>query len=226
MTTTTCVIGAHGGIGQAVCERLERTPGMRVIGMDRDGPIAIDVADPASVERAFASARSHHPVLDALVVTSGILDRAKLHDLSLETWNRVLAVNLTGPFLCCQAAQHWLRDGGRIVLVGSLAGRTGGVLTGTAYAVSKGGLESLTKSVAQELAPRGITVNCVAPGAVDTPMVRGNPPEALAAMAAATPLKRLAQASEIAAAITYLLSEDAAYVTGSVLAVNGGIRMD
>jgi 3-oxoacyl-[acyl-carrier protein] reductase len=226
MSTTTCVIGARGGIGAALCERLARDPDAHVIGMDRDGPIPIDVADPASIEQAFAAARSEHPVLDALVVASGILDRAKLHNLDLASWNRVLAVNLTGPLLCCQAALHWLRDGGRIVLVGSLAGRTGGVLTGTAYAVSKGGIESLTKSIAQELAPRAITVNCVAPGAVDTPMVRGNPPEALNAMAAATPLKRLGKASEIAAAIAYLLSEDAAYVTGSVLAVNGGIRMD
>lgn len=226
MTRTVCVIGAQGGIGRAVCERLAGEPDIERIEMDREGPHTLDVADPESIARAFATARARHPVLDALVITSGILDLGKLRTLDLATWNRVLAVNLTGPFLCCQAAQDWLRDGGRIVLVGSLAGRTGGVLTGTAYAVSKGGLESLTKSIAQELAPRGITVNCVAPGGVDTPMVRGNPPEAIASMSAATPLKRLAKASEVAAAITYLLSDDAAYVTGSVLAVNGGLRMD
>ena len=226
MTKTFCVIGARGGIGSALCERLGAEPDTTVIGMDRDGPIPIDVADPSSITRAFAAARSAHPVLDGLVVTSGILDLGKLRNLELETWNKVLAINLTGPFLCCQAAQSWLRDGGRIVLVGSLAGRTGGVLTGTAYAVSKGGIESLTKSIAQELAPRGITVNCVAPGGVDTAMIAGNPPEAVASMKAAAPLKRLAQASEIAGGIAYLLSDDAAYVTGSVLAINGGLRMD
>jgi 3-oxoacyl-[acyl-carrier protein] reductase len=226
MTKTFCVIGARGGIGSALCERLGAEPDTTVIGMDRNGPIPIDVADPSSITRAFAAARSAHPVLDGLVITSGILDLGKLRNLELETWNKVLAINLTGPFLCCQAAQSWLRDGGRIVLVGSLAGRTGGVLTGTAYAVSKGGIESLTKSIAQELAPRGITVNCVAPGGVDTAMIAGNPPEAVASMKAAAPLKRLAQASEIAGGIAYLLSDDAAYVTGSVLAINGGLRMD
>jgi 3-oxoacyl-[acyl-carrier protein] reductase len=226
MNKTICVIGARGGIGSALCERLEKDIDTAVIGMDRDGPIPINVADPASIDRAFAAARAAHPVLDALVISSGILDLGKLRSLDLDTWNKVLAINLTGPFLCCRAAQSWLRDGGRIVMVGSLAGRTGGVLTGTAYAVSKGGLESLTKSIAQELAPRGITVNCVAPGGVDTPMIAGNPPEAIASMKAAVPLKRLAQAEEIAAGIGYLLSDDAAYITGSVLAINGGLRMD
>ncbi len=226
MTKTTCVIGARGGIGSALCGRLRGAPGATVIEMDRDGPIPIDISDPASIATAFNTARAQHPQLDALVVASGILDLGKLGNLSLETWNRVLAVNLTGPFLCSQAACSWLRDGGRIVLVGSLAGRTGGVLTGTAYAVSKGGIETLTKSMAQELAPRSITVNCVAPGGVDTPMISGNPPAAIDSMKAATPLRRLARADEIAAAIEYLLSDGAAYVTGSVLAVNGGLRMD
>jgi len=226
MNKTVCVIGARGGIGSALCERLRRDPATTLIEMDRGGPIPIDVADPASIALAFDAARVSHPVLDALVITSGVLDLGKLRNLDLETWNRVLAINLTGPFLCSQAAQTWLRDGGRIVMVGSLAGRTGGVLTGTAYAVSKGGIESLTKSIAQELAPRGITVNCVAPGGVDTAMIAGNPPEAIASMKAAVPLKRLAQASEIAAGIAYLLSDDASYITGSVLAINGGLRMD
>lgn len=152
--------------------------------------------------------------------------RADAGGRSRDRWDEVLAVNLTGPFLCCQAAQDWLVDGGRIVLVGSLAGRTGDVVTGTAYAVSKGGVESLTKSLAQELAPRRITVNCVAPGGVDTPMLAQNSPEAQEALRAATPLKRMATADEIASAILFLASEGAAYITGAVLPVNGGVRMD
>jgi 3-oxoacyl-[acyl-carrier protein] reductase len=224
MKKVICVVGSHGGIGAALCERLQAH--YQVIGMDVDGPIPIDLADPTSIERAFASARAQAPQIDALAVTSGILDLDKLATLSLAQWNRVLAINLTGPFLCCQAAQGWLRDGGRMVLTGSLAGRTGGVLTGTAYAVSKGGIESLTKSMAQELAPRRITVNCVAPGGVDTPMVRRNPAESVKLLEGATPLKRLGSPHEIAAAMAFLLSDDAAYITGEVLAVNGGIRMD
>ena len=225
MTKVACVVGAAGGIGGAVSRRLEKE-GYTVLRMDVGGPVRIDLADVSSVEAAFAEARRQAPQLDVLVVASGILDLGKLASLTLEQWNKVLAVNLTGPYLCCKFARDWLRDGGRIVLVGSLAGRTGGVLTGTAYAASKGGVESLTKSVAQELAPRRITVNCVAPGGVDTPMMARNTPEGLAAMKAATPLKRMALPEEIAAAIGYLASDDAAFVTGAVLPVNGGLRMD
>jgi NAD(P)-dependent dehydrogenase (short-subunit alcohol dehydrogenase family) len=161
-----------------------------------------------------------------LVVASGILDLEKMSTLSTDRWNKVMAVNLTGPFLCCKAARTWLIDGGRIVMLGSLAGRTGGVLTGTAYAASKGGVESLTKSVANELAPRRITVNCIAPGGVDTPMLAQNPAEQKAKLAAATPLGRMATADEIAATVVFLASEQAAFITGAVIPINGGIRMD
>ena len=226
MDKTACVVGASGGIGAATVDRLSKAGYSKVLRMDLDGPIRVDLAEPSSVETGFDEARRLAPRLDALVVASGILDLEKLAATNLERWNRVLAVNLTGPFLCCRLARDWLNDGGRIVLVGSLAGRTGGVLTGTAYAVSKGGLESLTKSVAQELAPRRITVNCVAPGAVQTLMLDRNSPGSLEAMKAATPLKRVAQPEEIAAAIAFLASDDAGFVTGAVFPVNGGLRMD
>ena len=226
MDKTACVVGASGGIGSATVQRLERAGFSRVLRMDRDGPIPIDLADISSVEAAFAAARRDAPRLDALVVAAGILDLGKLAGTTLERWNQVLAINLTGPFLCCKLARDWLADGGRIVLVGSLAGRTGGVLTGTAYAVSKGGVESLTKSVAQELAPRRITVNCVAPGGVDTPMLARNTAEGLAALKAAAPLKRVAQPGEVAAVIAFLASDEASFITGAVVPVNGGLRMD
>jgi 3-oxoacyl-[acyl-carrier protein] reductase len=226
MDKTACVVGASGGIGSATVQRLERAGFSRVLRMDRDGPIRIDLADVSSVETAFAAARRETPRLDALVVAAGILDLGKLAGTTLERWNQVLAVNLTGPFLCCKLARDWLADGGRIVLVGSLAGRTGGVLTGTAYAVSKGGVESLTKSVAQELAPRRITVNCVAPGGVDTPMLARNSAEGLAALKAAAPLKRVAEPAEVAAVIAFLASDEASFITGAVVPVNGGLRMD
>jgi 3-oxoacyl-[acyl-carrier protein] reductase len=226
MDKTACVVGASGGIGSATVQRLERAGFSRVLRMDRDGPIRIDLADVSSVETAFAAARREAPRLDALVVAAGILDLEKLAGTTLERWNQVLAVNLTGPFLCCKLARDWLADGGRIVLVGSLAGRTGGVLTGTAYAVSKGGVESLTKSVAQELAPRRITVNCVAPGGVDTPMLARNTAEGLAALKAAAPLKRVAEPGEVAAVIAFLASDEASFITGAVVPVNGGLRMD
>jgi 3-oxoacyl-[acyl-carrier protein] reductase len=226
MSKAACVIGANGGIGSAVVRALTRDGWSPVLRLDQDGPIPIDVTDEISVTRAFDQARRQAPSLGLLVVASGILDLDKLGALSLERWNKVLAVNLTGPFLCCKAARTWLVDGGRIVLIGSLAGRTGGVLTGTAYAASKGGVESLTKSVANELAPRRITVNCIAPGGVDTPMLAQNSAEQKARLAAATPLGRMAMPDEIAASVCFLASEAAGFITGAVLPVNGGIRMD
>jgi 3-oxoacyl-[acyl-carrier protein] reductase len=226
MSKAACVVGANGGIGSAVVRALTQAGWSPVLRLDQVGPIAIDVTDEFSVQRAFDQAQREVPSLGLLVMASGILDLEKLATLSAERWNRVLAVNLTGPFLCCRAARTWLADGGRIVMIGSLAGRTGGVLTGTAYAASKGGIESLTKSVANELAPRRITVNCIAPGGVDTPMLAQNSPEQKAKLAAATPLGRMAMPDEIAAIVCFLASEQAGFITGAVLPVNGGIRMD
>ena len=230
------VIGASGGIGAATVTRLA-ADGWDLITLDRPQAvsgatppaIAVDLADPASIAHAFsqvAAQVAQRGPIDLLAVCSGIVDSDKVATVSLAHWQNMLATNLTGPFLCCQHSYPLLRDGGRIVLLGSLAGRTGGVLTGAAYAATKGGLESLAKSMAQELAPRRITVNVVAPGAIDTPMLRAHSEERKQGMAQSTPLKRLGQATEIASAIAYLASDDAGFITGTVLHVNGGIRMD
>ena len=194
--------------------------------MDLNGPIAIDVADEPSVNAAFTSAKTRSTKLDLLVVTAGIVDNSPTVDLSPARWARVLAVNLTGPFLCCRAALGWLADGGRIVLFGSLSGRTGGGVTGVAYAVSKGGVETLARSLARELALRRITVNCIAPGAIQTPMFASNSANAQAAMIAATPLKRTGTPDEIAGVVAFLASDDAGFITGATLGVNGGLRLD
>lgn len=233
------VVGAAGGIGQAIVTRLAADGYAPLILMDHNKEalfeianstggiaISIDLTDAASVAEAFATARAQVPEVYGLILAAGVVDNAKLADLDLARWEAILSVNLTGPFLCAQAARSHLCDGGRIVTLGSLAGRTGGVITGTAYAASKGGIEALTKSMAQELAPRGITVNCVAPGAVETPMLAAHPPERKAAMSASTPLRRMGQPAEIAAAVAYFLAPEAAFATGAVLAVNGGLRMD
>lgn len=232
------VVGAFGGIGAATVARLV-ADGWEVVALDRPqassagggaAPVLdIDLADPASVVRCFeavAARVAERGPIDLLAICSGIVDSEKVATVSLAHWQTMLATNLTGPFLCCQHSYPLLRDGGRIVLLGSLAGRTGGVLTGAAYAATKGGLESLAKSMAQELAPRGITVNVIAPGAIETPMLRAHSEERKQGMAASTPLKRLGQPEEIAGAIVYLASADAGFVTGTVLHVNGGIRMD
>jgi 3-oxoacyl-[acyl-carrier protein] reductase len=232
------VIGAFGGIGAATVSRLA-AEGWDVVAMDlpQTTPahnvaslvLGIDMADPASIAASFDSLAAHvaqHGPIDLLAVCSGVVDTEKVASVTLAHWQNMLATNLTGPFLCCQKSYPLLRDGGHIVLLGSLSGRTGGVLTGAAYAASKGGIESLAKSMAQELAPRGITVNVIAPGAIETPMLRAHTAERKQAMAASTPLKRLGQPEEIAGAIAYLASADAGFITGTVMHINGGIRMD
>ncbi len=238
VSRTAVVVGAFGGIGAATVARLV-AEGWDVLALDRPQAITaqsgaalaveIDVADPSSVARCFATVArrvADRGPIDLLAICSGIVDSEKAGTVSLAHWQNMLATNLTGPFLCCQHSYPLLRDGGRIVLLGSLAGKTGGVLTGAAYAATKGGLESLAKSMAQELAARQITVNVVAPGAIETPMLRAHSAERKQGMAASTPLKRLGQPEEIAAAILYLASADAGFVTGTVLHINGGIRMD
>jgi len=232
------VVGAFGGIGAATVSRLA-AEGWDVVAMDlpQTAPantaaslvLAIDMADPASIARGFdalAARVAQHGPIDLLAVCSGIVDTEKVASVTLAHWQNMLATNLTGPFLCCQKSYPLLRDGGRIVLLGSLSGRTGGVLTGAAYAASKGGMESLAKSMAQELSPRGITVNVIAPGAIETPMLRAHTAERKQGMAASTPLKRLGRPEEIASAIVYLASADAGFITGTVMHINGGIRMD
>jgi NAD(P)-dependent dehydrogenase (short-subunit alcohol dehydrogenase family) len=232
------VVGAFGGIGSATISRLA-AEGWDVVAMDlpQSAPISspaslvlgIDLADPTSIAQAFEALSLYVATagpIDLLAVCSGIVDTEKVASVTLAHWQHMLATNLTGPFLCCQLSYQLLRDGGRIVLLGSLSGRTGGVLTGAAYAATKGGIESLAKSMAQELAPRGITVNVIAPGAIETPMLRAHTFERKQSMAAATPLKRIGQPEEIAGAVVYLASADAGFITGSVMHVNGGIRMD
>jgi 3-oxoacyl-[acyl-carrier protein] reductase len=231
------VIGAFGGIGHAVTSGLEQAGWRPVLAMDRPEmlptesssaivPLPIDLANPDAIDNAIEAARKHSLRIKALVVTAGIVDTTRSADLSHDRWAEILAVNLTGVFFAVQASLTWLADDGRIVLLGSLAGRTGGVITGPAYAASKGGIESLTKSLAQDLAPRRITVNCVAPGAIETPMTANHPPERKAAMDEATPLKRHGLPEEVAAAVAFLLSDGAAYITGATIPINGGIRMD
>lgn len=229
------VVGGASGIGAATARALAEA-GDWVIILDRDAQAAaalagaigaraltLDVADAGSVARAFAALEAP---LHGLVVSSGVVDTGKLASLDPARWNEILAVNLTGVFLCCRAALPLLAEGGRIVTLSSLAARTGGVITGAAYAASKAGVEALTKSMAQELAPRAITVNCVSPGAIDTPMTARHPAEQKARYDAIVPLRRHGRAEEVAAAILFLLSEEASYLTGAVIPVNGGVRMD
>jgi 3-oxoacyl-[acyl-carrier protein] reductase len=232
-----CIVGACGGIGRATA-RLLVGSGTKLVLIDKDetalGLLAreldaaahtADFRQTETIGAAMTAAREKTPKIAGLVVASGVVDTTKLASLTLARWDEILRVNLTGVFLTIQAAQSWISDGGAIVTTSSLAASTGGVITGTAYAASKAAIEAMTKSVAQELAYRGIRANCVSPGAIDTPMTAPHPESAKRAYEAAVPLGRYGHADEAAAAICFLLSRGAGYMTGAIVPVNGGIRM-
>ena len=234
-----CIVGAGGGIGLATAAAFQAADYGPLLLMDLPGPgleraaaetgatpLAIDLRDAARIETAFDAGRRLAPRLDALVLVSGIVENHNVASMTPDLWASILAVNLTGPFACVQAADSWLADGGRIVLLGSLAGRQAGGVTGPAYAASKGGVEGLTKNLARYFVPRRITVNTVAPGPIDTPMLDAHPPERMKALADSIPFGRLGRPEEVAALVQFLCSPEAGYITGCILPINGGLRME
>jgi NAD(P)-dependent dehydrogenase (short-subunit alcohol dehydrogenase family) len=191
---------------------------------DRTLAIHCDVSDAAAVAAAIAAVNSHFGRLDALVNNAGIAVFAPLLETEDEDWNRVLAVNLTGPFLCTKAAASLMREhgGGAIVNITSISAVRASTLR-SAYGTSKAGLAHLTKQLAVELASLGIRVNAVAPGPVDTAMAKAvHSPEIRADYHDAIPLNRYGLEEELAEAIYFLCSDRASYITGQVLAVDGG----
>jgi len=189
-------------------------------GGDAEG-IGTDVADPASVEAMIAAAGER---VDALVCAAGLFHAGTAEQTTPEEWNRVIAVNLTGSFLCARAAIPRMRPGGgSIVLLSSSTGAHDALPGAVGYVASKGGVVMLAKALAVDHAAEGIRVNAIAPGPTDTPMLRGlmSEPERQA-FGQSLPVKRLGRAEEIAAAVLFLAEDGASFVTGAVLAVDGG----
>lgn len=196
--------------------------------------VACDVADEASVNAAFAAARDRYGVIDILINNAGQAPSAPFKRTTLAFWNNVLATNLTGAFLCTQAALPDMLDAkwGRIVNVGSVCSLKGYAYV-SAYVASKHGLLGLTRALAHETAKRGVTVNCVCPGYVDTPIVTESverltsktslsADEAHASLIQFNPQGRIITPEEVASAIAYLCSDAAAAINGAAVPITGG----
>lgn len=181
--------------------------------------VCADISDPDQVERMFKECGS----ADVLVNNAAIAPPACLTaDLSVQQWQRVIDVNLNGTFYCTQCAvRSMMFTGGRIINISSVWGVCGGACE-TAYSASKAGIIGMTRALARELGSCGITVNCIAPGVIDTPMNAHLSPQELAELAQRTPLGRIGTPQEVAAAAVFLASEGARFITGQVLGVDGG----
>ena len=243
------VTGGATGIGAATVERLAaegarvgcaynksragaETLVARLTGLGLEVFAArVDVTDSQAVRAGVAAVSEHFGAPISILVNNAgdNINPAPVDEMDESTWDLVLDINLRGTFLCCKYVVPGMKTagGGRIVNVGSISARTGGGPGGAHYVASKGGVEAFTRAMAMELAEYAITVNSVAPGVIYTPIhERTNTPESLERLRQNIPLKRLGKPEEVAACIAFLASDEAAYITGENIAVNGGKRLD
>lgn len=237
------VTGGGQGIGRAIAGALANR-GASVAVLDRDGTlaevvaaelgagcvgVAVDVADLGATSTALGRLIAGWGRVDILVNNAATLSTVPFHELDEAEWDRVMAVNLRAAYGTCRAvAPAMMRQGsGRIINIASVAGKRGGGLLGSAaYATSKAGLLGLTKALARELAPHGVTVNAICPGPVHSAMTDTMAADLRTRALGLVPLGRFARPDEVAAAAVYLSSDEAAFVTGETLDVDGGLTMD
>jgi 3-oxoacyl-[acyl-carrier protein] reductase len=236
------VTGASRGIGRAIATRLaeqgavvvaaarenhaEATAAEIVAGGRRAEAVSLDVTDAAAVQALPGAIVDRHGRLDIVVSNAGVTRDQLLMRMKRDEWDAVIATNLTATFALAQAAMRPMlkQRGGRIIAVSSVVGQMGNAGQ-TNYAASKAGLIGFAKALAREVASRGITVNVIAPGMVDTDMTRAIAEKAQVDWAQQIPLGRLGSVDDVASAACYLASDEASYITGHVLAVNGGMYM-
>ena len=185
---------------------------------------AADVSDPGAVAELFARVEAALGPPDVLVCNAGVAWQGLLTDMTDADWRRVLDVDLSGAFYCCRAALPAMirKKWGRVLLVSSMWGQVGGSCE-AAYSAAKAGLIGLGRALAKEVGPSGVTVNCVAPGVVETDMMAGFSAADKAALAEETPAGRLGAPEEVARALVFLAGEGASFITGQVLGINGGL---
>ena len=235
------VTGGSRGIGKAISaalasrgacvvladvlgEEAARTAAAIAEGGRQASSVALDVTRPESVQAAVDGVLAEHGRIDVLVNNAGIARDQLLMRMKREEWDAVLAVNLTGGFTCAQAVLRPMmrQRSGRIISVSSVVGQMGNAGQAN-YAASKAGLIGFTKALAREVAARNITVNAVAPGLIDTDMTRALSDAVRAEWAAKVPLGRLGSPDDVAWTVAFLASDEASYITGQVIAVNGGM---
>lgn len=223
------VTGAGRGIGRCIAETL-RDLGAKTAAGDLEPPaladvlgVALDVSDERSVDQAFVAIERELGAVELLVLNAGIMVSQPFPEVTVEVWSRQLEVNLTGAFLCARRALPAMVDSGSgsIVAVGSSAGKTGGGVAAAAYAASKAGLMTLSKSVAKEYARHGIRSNAVAPALIDTDMIKDVPD-----LRGLVPLGRYGTVQEVADVVAFLCSDHSSFMTGEVVDVNGGFVID
>ncbi len=219
----TCVLhfwddpdGANRKDAEALAGHLRALPGSPAVHV-----IAADVRDAWQVEGLMRQVKEACGGLDVLVNNAGIIRDRTLKKMTLDEWHAVIQTNLTGVFHCCKFGTEVLRDGGRVVNIASVAGLVG-IHGQTNYAAAKAGVMGMTRVLAKELARRGITVNAVAPGAIQTAMLGEIKEEVKAEYLKQIPVGRLGKPEDVANAVLFLASEDSGYITGQVLPVTGG----
>ncbi len=239
MARVAVVTGGTRGIGRAIAEKLHRSDyrvaanfagnedaARRFTGETGIKSYRFDVSDYKSCEAGIKRVNEELGPVDILVNNAGITRDAVLHRMTPEQWGAVIATNLTSCFNMCRLVIDGMRERGfgRIVNIGSINGQAGqyGQVN---YAAAKSGIHGFTKALAQEGAGKGITVNAVAPGYIDTDMVRAVPQAVLEKIVARIPTGRLGQAEEIARTVLFLVSDESGFITGSTLSVNGGQHM-
>ena len=189
--------------------------------------VQCDVTDADAVRQCMELTAEHFGGIDVLVNSAAVLDLTSIAESTAEDWTHTLDTNVTGTFLACQAAIPYIvrSRAPRIINVSSNAGRMGGFENGLAYTASKGGVISLTYGLARRLAPYGVTANCIAPGTIESDMLKQWNPQTQERLRSRFPLKRFGTVDEVAAAACYFASEEAGFTTGAVLDVNGGLFM-
>jgi 3-oxoacyl-[acyl-carrier protein] reductase len=238
------VTGSSRGIGRAIALELAKSGFSVVINNDEKPQekievmneikkigqqaiyIQVDVSDPDQVDEMIKKILNEFGRIDILVNNAGVVMDKKLENMSIEQWNRVISVNLTGTFNCTKSVIKYMKEqgGGKIVNIASVVGEIGNFGQSN-YAASKGGVIAFTKTVAKEYAKDGILVNAVAPGFINTKMVQNIPERVMQKILDQIPLGRLGAPDEVAKLVCFLASDDANYITGQVININGGVYM-